>query len=234
MNPSWTGREALLSATGHHFLARFSHSGDDLVGYEDNGTVVWTSGSFGNSLGDPLKAAAIGTGLNGLTFLDLPRLNGDDAAALFPAARRDDWEIRWTTVAPPARSLEGAVVPLGPQHHSAIDDLLNEALSYTTNRPGDPRIRHWYGIFDAHRLVAVGAERSRHDVGYLAAIAVAPSHRGRGLGAAVTAAVTRVLLREFDICALGVVDHNAQAKAVFHHLGFRDRLLRTAIRFGTT
>ena len=174
MNPSWTGRDALLAATGHHFLARFSRGGDDIVGYEDSGTVVWTTGSFADSLGDPLVAAAIGTRLSGLTFLDLPRLNGDDAARLFPAARRDDWEIRWTTEAPPHRSLEDAVVPLGPQHHDTIDDLLNEALPYTNNRPGDSRIRHWYGIFDGDRLVAVGAERSRHDVGYLAAIAVSP------------------------------------------------------------
>jgi hypothetical protein len=43
--------------------------------------------------------------------------------------------------------------------------------------------------------------------------------------------VTRLLLREFGLCALGVVDHNAQAKEVFSHLGYRDRLLRTAVRF---
>jgi ribosomal protein S18 acetylase RimI-like enzyme len=232
MNPSWTGREALLAATGHHFLARFGRGGDDIVGYEDSGTVVWTTGSFADSLGDPLVAATIGAGLSGLTFLDLPRLNAHDAARLFPAARSDSWEIRWTTTAPPERSLEDAVVSLGTPHHAAIDDLLDKALPYTRNRPGDPRIRNWYGIFDGSRLVAVGAERSRHDVGYVAAIAVSPSRQGRGLGAAITAAVTRLLLREFDICALGVMDHNAGAKAAFHHLGYRDRLLRTAIRWG--
>jgi ribosomal protein S18 acetylase RimI-like enzyme len=231
MNPSWTGREALLAATGHHFLARFSRGGDEIVGYEDRGTVVWTTGSFADSLGDPLVAAEIGIRLSGLTFLDLPRLEARDAARLFSAARRDDWEILWTTAAPPQRSLEAEVIPLGPQHHAAIDNLLNEALPYTNNRPGDRRIRNWYGILDGERLVAVGAERSRHDVGYLAAIAVSPGHQGRGYGAAVTARVTRLLMREFDLCALGVVEHNTLAKAVFSHLGYRDRLLRTAIRF---
>jgi ribosomal protein S18 acetylase RimI-like enzyme len=233
MNPSWTGREALLAATGRHFLARFSPAGD-VVGYEDNGTVVWRTGSVANSLGDPLTAATMGAGLSELTFLDLPRVDGDVAAALFPAARRDDWEIRWTSAEPPKRDLEDSVIPLAREHHGAIDDLLTEALPYTGNRPGDPRIRAWYGIFDSQRLIAVGAERSRHDVGYLAAIAVAPGHQGRGFGAAVTVAITRLLLREFDICLLGVMDHNTQAKAAFHHLGYRDRLLRTGIRFGAS
>ncbi|GIH08629.1 hypothetical protein Rhe02_66960 [Rhizocola hellebori] len=232
MNPSWTGREALLAATGHHFLARFSPGpGHDVVGYQDNGTVVWTTGTIANSLGDPLLAAAIGAGLTGLTFLDLPRQSADEAARLFPSARRDDWEIRWTTEPAPARDLESEIVPLGAPHHSAINELLDEALPYTGNRPGDSRIRNWYGIFASDRLVAVGAERSRHDVGYLAAIAVAPGYQGRGFGAAVTTAITRLLLREFDICLLGVMDHNARAKAAFRHMGYRDRLLRTAIRF---
>jgi ribosomal protein S18 acetylase RimI-like enzyme len=230
MNPSWTGREALLAATGHHFLARFS-PGHDQVGYADGATVVWTAGSTANSLGDPLLAAAMGAGLSGLTHLDLPRLATADAAALFPAARRDDWEVRWTVEPPAARSLETKVVTLGPRHHDAIDDLLNQALPHTGNRPGDPRIRNWYGMFDGSRLIAVGAERSRHDVGYLAAIAVSPEHQSRGFGAAVTAAVTRLLLQEFDICLLGIMADNTRAQTAFYHMGYRDRLLRTAIRF---
>ncbi len=200
------------------------------MGYEDDGAIVWTAGSYASSLGNPLAAATIGARLSGLTYLDLPRLGQEDAARLFPTARRDDWEIRWTGVAPPGRPLASAVVPLATWHYGAINELLDEALPYTGNRPGDHRIRNWYGIFEGERLVAVGAERSRHDVGYLAAIAVAPDRQGTGLGAAVTVTITRLLLQEFDICLLGVLDHNARAKAAFQHVGYRDRLLRTAIR----
>lgn len=227
--PSWTGREALLAATGHHPFARLTPGGDEVRGYVQNSVIVWTVGARANAFGDPIRAAAICADLVDLDRLDLPRLAKSDAARNLPVIRQEDWEFRWTHTAPSVRDLEARVVPLSPAHHQAISHVLDEVLSYTLNRPGDPRIRRWYGIFEKERLVAVGAERSHNAVGYVAGVAVSAERQGRGYGAAITAALTRALLAEFGVCALGIMDHNIRAQATFEHLGYRDRLARSAI-----
>jgi hypothetical protein len=225
--PSWRGRAALLAATGGHVYARF-YGGDDAVGYEDDGTTVWRVGPMACGFGDPLRAARICAALDGLSRIDLPRVDSDAVARLLPVARQHDWQFRWTSSPPPPRDHETRVVPLGPADHDGINRVLDEVLSYTGNRPGDPRLRAWAGIFDGGELAAVGGERSRHGVGYLAPIAVAARHQGKGYGAAVTAANTRALLPEFGVCALGVVEHNLRAQEFFDHMGYLERVHRSS------
>jgi len=64
----------------------------------------------------------------------------------------------------------------------------------------------------------------------LPAVAVAPSLQGRGLGWAVTAAITRRLLREEALVGLGVLTSNERAIRLYRRLGFTDGIELTSIR----
>jgi ribosomal protein S18 acetylase RimI-like enzyme len=228
LEPSWTGRAGLLAATGNHPYARY-HGGEDLRGYRDEDALIWTDGTVGRGFGDPLRVARLCAKVEGLQRIDLPRVAEGSVADLLPVARQHDWQFRWTRSAPGGRRDESRVVPLGAAHDDDISLVLDEVLAYTGNRPGDPRLRAWYGIFDGGRLAAVGGDRSRHGVGYLAPIAVAARFQGRGYGAAITAAITRKLLPEFGLCALGVMEHNTGAQGFFDRMGYAQGLHRSAI-----
>ena len=90
----------------------------------------------------------------------------------------------------------------------------------------------WYGIRDGDRLIACGADCTRGDVGFLAGLTVAPEHRGRGLGAALTAGLTRALAARYDVVALGVYPANTGAIRLYRRLGYTDSLALTSVRVG--
>ncbi len=179
--------------------------------------------------------------------VNLPRVHGALPDVGLRLTRRDDWEFRWTLTPPPAVPGEDRVVRLTERHHAAIDALLDDALPGTLSRPGFSGVRDWYGIFDdgqlvapgdgsefvapgdAGQLVACGADRSRADVGFLASLAVGTRYRRRGLGAALTAAMTRRLFTEYAVVALGVVWDNAPAIRLYQRLGFTQILERTSV-----
>lgn len=230
LEPSWTGRAALLAAVGDHPFARY-YGFDDIRGYAARGAVIGAAGTMAWGFGDPLAAAGIGARLDGLTHLDLPRTSRDAIAGRLPVARHRDWRFRWTETPPSPYPHEDRVVVLGAEHHDAITGILDDVLPYTGNRPGDPRNRGWYGILDGQRLAAVGGDRSRHGVGYLAPIAVAARYQGRGYGAAITAFMTRARVAEFGLCALGVVEDNAHALGFFDRMGYAHRELRSLIDY---
>ncbi|MDG4801578.1 GNAT family N-acetyltransferase [Micromonospora sp. WMMD980] len=79
---------------------------------------------------------------------------------------------------------------------------------------------------------ACGADRSRGDIGFLAGLAVAPGHRGRGLGAALTAGMTRALFARYDHVALGVYPVNVGAIRLYRRLGFTGTAPRVTVRLG--
>ncbi|MGC4770910.1 GNAT family N-acetyltransferase [Micromonospora sp. DT44] len=66
----------------------------------------------------------------------------------------------------------------------------------------------------------------------MAGLTVAPDQRGRGLGAALTAGMTRALLSRHDTVALGVYPDNVGAVRLYRRLGFTGTLSRTSIRLG--
>lgn len=58
-------------------------------------------------------------------------------------------------------------------------------------------------------------------VPHLASVTTHPDHRGRGLGRAVSAALTRALMAEgAPVVTLGMYADNDRARAVYTHLGF--------------
>ncbi|MDI1462319.1 GNAT family N-acetyltransferase [Catellatospora sp. KI3] len=241
LHPVLTGRLALLDRLDSHPYARLTVGGDDVHGYEHGDALVWTAhgpwGPVAASLGDPDAALEVlgqladsGT-LADTRWLHLPRVPAETAARRLPVVIQDDWDFLWTTTAPePVLPGEAAVRVLGPEEYPAVDAVLDEALPHSTSRPSDPRIRHWYGISEGDRLVAVAGDRSAHDIGFLAGIGVAADRQGRGYGAALTAAVTRLLLAEYGVCSLGVMADNTGAIRLYQRLGYTNAIARTSVR----
>jgi predicted GNAT family acetyltransferase len=69
-------------------------------------------------------------------------------------------------------------------------------------------------------------------VPHLASIATAAAVRGQGLGAAVTAWLTRALLAQHGRVTLGMYADNEVARRMYRALGYRDTHLFSSGRFG--
>lgn len=237
------GRAEVLAATDHHPYARVMTSGTLLHAFTAEDTVVWlTRGPYGVSasgLGDPettlrLFSRLAGQGvLDGVRRVNLPRLDRDRILAQLPLDNLDEWDFLWTYQPPPAQPGEQRVRPLPDTAGPAIEALLERAFPDTFTRPGDPQIRRWYGIWDGTTLVACGADRSRAGVGSLSAITVESGQQGRGLGAALTAAMTRALFADCDVVSLGVMADNHRAYQLYQRLGFTEVSQRSAGRLRT-
>lgn len=238
------GRDALLAAAGHHPYARHAlWRGHEARGWRRDGAVGWLlppehGPAGGGALGAAGPAMDVFAGLvaDGTLrpgqWLHLPRTSPEELAGRLTAAQLDEWDFLWTTTPPPRQAEEERVVRLTEADHPALAALIEESFPTTTSRPGDPRVVDWYGIRDGGRLIACGADRSRGDIGFLAGLTVAPDRRGRGLGAALTAAMARALFARYDHVALGVYTANVAAIRLYRRLGFTGTEPRTSVRLG--
>ena len=88
---------------------------------------------------------------------------------------------------------------------------------------GTGRMKRWIGLRDASgALIAVGgAEWEDSDVPHLAGIVTAQARRGEGLGAVITAGLTRWSIEEHGVCTLGVFSDNTVALRLYARLGYR-------------
>lgn len=104
-----------------------------------------------------------------------------------------------------------------------VDTLLDDAFPASHTRPATAGAECWLGAYDGGHLVAAGAlTRRASGAGHLGGIATAPTHLGRGLGTAVTAALTRrALATGPGLATLGVYTDNPAAIAVYRRLGYR-------------
>ncbi|SCL47130.1 FR47-like protein [Micromonospora citrea] len=234
------GRDAILTAAGHHPYARHSlRRGERPRGWRRDDAVGWLlpaeHGPAGGAIGAPGPAVDVFAGLlaEGVLlpgqWLHLPRLDPAALTGRLAVARHDEWDFLWATTAPPRQPEEDRVVRLTEADHPALAELIDESFPTTTSRPGDPRVVDWYGIRDGDRIVACGADRSRGDVGFLAGLTVAAGLRGRGLGAALTAGMTRALFARHDTVALGVYTVNVGAIRLYRRLGFTNALARSSV-----
>ncbi|GHJ48560.1 hypothetical protein Cs7R123_59020 [Catellatospora sp. TT07R-123] len=240
LHPVLTGRPALLDRLADHPYARLTVGGEQVHGYEHAGALVWTAdgpwgpvaASFGDADGavEVFRQLADAGVLAETRWLHLPRVPAEAVARRLPVVIQDDWDFLWTVTDPAPVPGEAAVRALDPAEHPAVDAVLDEALPHSTSRPSDTRIRRWYGISEGDRLVAVAGDRSANGVGFLAGIGVAADRQGRGHGAALTAAVTRLLLAEFGVCSLGVMSDNTGAIRLYQRLGYTEAIPRSSIR----
>lgn len=237
------GRDAILAAAGHHPYVRHSlWRGEQPRGWRRDGAVVWLlpaeHGPAGGAVGEPGGAVEVFAALaaEGVLrpgqWLHLPRVAPETLAGRLTVTRHDEWDFLWTTTPPPPQPGEERVVRLTAADHPALAALIDESFPTTTSRPGDPRIVDWYGIRDGDRIVACGADRSRGDIGFLAGLTVSPAERGRGLGAALTAGMTRALFARHDHVALGVYTANVGAIRLYRRLGFAGSTARSSVHLG--
>lgn len=133
-----------------------------------------------------------------------------------------DWEWMWTTSEPPGLDAERLLAPLDEQHTAELRMLLDEDNPRTFGAPFARAGQHWVGARgDDGRLVACGCrEPSPSGAPSLTGITVAAGQRGRGLGAAVTARLTREALPGAGVCTLGMYADNDRARGIYHRLGY--------------
>lgn len=90
------------------------------------------------------------------------------------------------------------------------------------SEPGEGTSRYWLGIRDHRRLAAAGAiHLTPAGAPHLTGIAVDPRDRGRGLGLAVTAALTNWAIQRYGVATLGVMTTNTRALDLYRGLGYR-------------
>lgn len=165
-------------------------------------------------LGDAIGSVSIPQGSAGL----LPA-----SYALEPA---NDWEWFATAAPPPPQPAEERVDWLTDSDAAVaaeIVELLRAHSGRHDAEPGQEHARRWCGVRDHDgRLAAVAAHTElRPDVPFLASVATRADVRGQGLGAAVTAWVTRRLLAEGNgWVTLGMYSDNAVARRIYQRLGF--------------
>lgn len=133
------------------------------------------------------------------------------------------WDLMRCDAAPPWQPGEERVIrPADPE---AVQSFLDRVNPHHSVRTDHPEVECWLGVADEEsgELLAVGAfTRRRSGTGYLASIATAPEARGRGLGAAVTAALTRHAFTAGDeLCTLAHYHPNDPARRLYLRLGYR-------------
>jgi ribosomal protein S18 acetylase RimI-like enzyme len=221
----------VLVATGHDPFARGTLRRDVVSGWLGDGAVAWLGidaeerVSYLSALGAPLAVATLvgdlAPELRTKQRVTLPR----GTAALLPAwveLQGTDWDFRWTEAPPPPHDAEERVVEVDDL--DALRALLDVASPTASVQPGDASAVRWFGVRGRDGLLACAADTSAATgVGHLSAVAVHPDARGRGLGYAVCAALTRRLLAEgCDVVTLGMYADNDAGRALYDALGFHD------------
>jgi ribosomal protein S18 acetylase RimI-like enzyme len=156
-----------------------------------------------------------------------------------------EWDLMATWTAPPAQAGESRVIPLddpfeiqafldrvSPTHSVRADyelaklwlgvrgepaDVASSAGSAGSDTSGSPT------SVPSGSLLAVGALTRRiSGVAYLASIATDPHARGQGLGAAITAQLTRRVFEGGEkLCTLAHYHPNEPARRVYLRVGYR-------------
>lgn len=139
------------------------------------------------------------------------------------AAEGGDWAWLWTRTPPPVERGESALVVLDDTADAAeIQALIDRANPISEGSPGSGLSTLWLGRREGGDLVACGAlHRTVTGAPHLTGLLVAPEARGRGLGLAVTAALTRRAIAEAGVATLGVYADNAVARRLYASLGYR-------------
>ena len=237
-----TAAELLRVSGGDVFVRCELRAGADgtLLGPAWSGEQALVFSRRGGGRDQPVRMTAVGpagpaAALLVLAASELPRPPAAitvprGALPLLPAQLRppapEDWDWFWTTSDPPAVPGERHVaeLPTGERTAEELRAVLPAWSPRYSGEPGSPYVRRWCAVRDERgELLAVAAHVEYvPGVPHLASIATAPAARGRGLGAAVTAWLTRRALAERGICTMGMYADNAVARRLYRRLGYTD------------
>jgi GNAT superfamily N-acetyltransferase len=220
--------DELRAAIGDHPYLRSSAGLAGFTAYLGPTATIWhsTERPMIGAMGDPQAALEIVVGLvaDGVEAprVSLPRIDHAAILEAFPGVELSDWELRWSESSPPVMAGESRVVTLAEDASDQINAVLDAALPEAHTRPGDDRVRQWFGIHtdEDGDVLAVAADCTSSGVGRINSIAVRPDRHGQGLGGALTAAVVRRLRTESEFVQLGVMDSNVGAQRLYARLGF--------------
>ena len=180
-----------------------------------------------NVIGTPAVASALveaamaelGEACCGLTVprgVDIERWIG-------PGQEPDAWDLMRCDQAPPTQAAEHRVTVLTDL--ATVQAFLDRVNPHHSVRAEHREVELWMGVADEAdgALLAVGAfTRRPSGAAYLASIATAEPARGQGLGAAVTAALTRYAFASGDVlCTLAHYHPNEPARRVYQRLGYQ-------------
>jgi ribosomal protein S18 acetylase RimI-like enzyme len=225
-----TSAAEVLLATDHDPYVRGSLRAPEVTGWTGHGAVAWRATDpeervgYLMSLGEPAQVAALLADLiNEIphnTRVTMPR----GTPPLLPAwvaVDGTDWEFWWVDAPVPSQLLEPEVVDVLPEE---VAPLLSAASPTASAQADDPHVRRWVGVHGPGGLLACAADTSgATGVGHLSSIAVHPSARGQGLGAAVTAALTRRLFEDgADVVTLAMYADNVAGGSLYRHLGMHN------------
>lgn len=235
------GRGEVLEAANYHPYARFvAGTSREVSGVAVASAVLWRGiGPFGPIAhvmgGASAVAPALAWARDGGLLADVGRVNLPRGPVPAGFVLREAWDYLWLP-SPSALVTAGATVqPVTDEEE--LNALLDAAYPGTELRPGDPIVSQWYGLYAEGRLVACAADRTFASpepdavpTSVIGAVAVHPDHRGRGLGAAVTAAVAQVLLARYEQVGLGVAQGNEVAAGLYQRIGFTGRHPLASVR----
>lgn len=225
-----TSAAEVLVATAHDPYVRTTLRNPHVMGWTGHDAVAWRATDAEERVGylmthgEPAGVAALIADLVGElpsgTRVTLPR----GTPPLLPAwvaVDGTDWEFWWVDAPMPSQPREPDVVPVLPPE---VAPLLAAASPTASAQADDPHVHRWLGVRGPEGLLACAADTSgATGVGHLSSIAVHPSARGQGLGAAVTAALARLMFAEgCDLVTLGMYADNTAGRALYEHLGMRN------------
>ncbi|MGV9771360.1 GNAT family N-acetyltransferase [Streptosporangium sp. NPDC003464] len=141
------------------------------------------------------------------------------------------WSFEWMDSGPVAAA-RAAAGPAGwlRDADAEVGALLAEASPSSWAVPGLAGVRRWAGLrADGGALVAAAADAwSCPEVGFVAGVATAAAHRGRGYGRQVCGFVFAALAAEHGRVALMVDSDNRAAIGLYEGLGMRGRTVAAA------
>lgn len=227
-------RDDLLAVTGSGDAFARLDPAPGLTGWAYNRAVALMRASAGRSaslfawgphvgaLLDALLTAGI-TSASGVAAVSVPQEDAAEVEARFAVTGGGDWEWMWTSRRVPPTAAPVAFIGL----EDTRDAHEIAAFAAAENPrfegfPGTGLSERWLGVRDeVGALVACGAvQRTPAGTAHLAGVLVAGRHRGRGLGRAISAALTDAVVAEEGVCTLGVYSDNAVARTLYESLGY--------------
>lgn len=215
-----TWATAYLRPTHTHGLNVMLHAGDADQAMTPGAVALLAelarSAAFVDWLGDARAEGADGLSIPRASVPVLGHLLADPEHAV------GRWEWMDCATVPPVAP-EVALVELDPSSRGELERAFAEHNPRTDGQPFARPGQRWVGVRDDDgALLALGCcETEWSGAPVLAGILTLPAARGRGLGRAVTAELTRGAIAEHGWCTLGMYSDNDIARRLYLDLGYR-------------